>query len=115
MEQAEQMDTTIGISSFDIRRAFDSVSKGLIHLGWVRLGVPEDVVRWLQAMDEEALTIVRTPFALEIHNTAGLEGLWKAIREGRLAGFMAERGTAQGDVTSPDVHIRHSANDARRS
>ena len=33
MEQAEQMDTTIGISSFDIRRAFDSVSKGLIHLG----------------------------------------------------------------------------------
>ena len=101
MEQAEQMDTTIGISSFDIRRAFDSVSKGLIHLGWVRLGVPEDVVRWLQAMDEDALTIVRTPFALEIHNTAGLEGLWKAIREGTLAGFMAERGTAQGDVTSP--------------
>ena len=47
MEQAEQMDTTIGIFSFDIRRAFDSVSKGLIHLGWVRLGVPEDVVRRL--------------------------------------------------------------------
>ena len=57
-----------------------TVSKGLIHLGWVRLGVPEDVVCWLQAMDEEALTIVRTPFALEIHNTAGLEGLWKASR-----------------------------------
>ena len=52
-------------------------------------------------MDEQALTIVRTPFALEIHNTAGLEGLWKAIHEGRLAVFMAERGTAQGDVTSP--------------
>ena len=33
MEQAEQMDTSIGISPFDIRRAFDSVSKGLIHLG----------------------------------------------------------------------------------
>ena len=101
IEQAEQMDTSIGISSFDIRRAFDSVSKGLIHLGWVRLGVPEDVVRWLQAMDEEALTIVRTPFALEIHNEAGIDGLWKAIHEGRLAAFMAERGTAQGDVTSP--------------
>jgi hypothetical protein len=83
MEQAKQMDTTIGISSFDIRWAFDSVSKGLIHMGWVRLGVQEDVVRWLQAMDEEALTIVRTPFALEIHNTAGLDGLWKAIREGK--------------------------------
>ena len=83
MEQAEQMDTSIGISSFDIRRAFDSVSKELIHLSWVRLGVPEDVVRWLQAMDEEALTIVRTPFALEIHNADGLEGLWKAIQEGR--------------------------------
>ena len=101
IEQAEQMDTSIGISSFDIRRAFDSVSKGLIHLGWVRLGVPEDVVRWLQAMDEDALTIVRTPFALEIHNEAGIDGLWKAIHEGRLAAFMAERGTAQGDVTSP--------------
>ena len=88
MEQAMQMDTTIGISSFDIRR-------------WVRLGVPEDVVRWLQAMDEEALTIIRTPFALKFHNTEGLEGLWNAIREGRLAGFMLECGTAQGDETSP--------------
>ena len=91
MEQAEQMDTSIGISSFDIRRAFDSVSKGLIHLRWVRLGVPKDVVRWLQAMDEDALTIVRAPFALEIHNKEGLDGLWKAIREGTLAIFMAER------------------------
>ena len=33
IEQAEQMDTSIGISSFDIRRAFDSVLKELIHLG----------------------------------------------------------------------------------
>ena len=90
LEQAEQMDTSIGISSFDIRRAFDSVSKGLIHLGWVRLGVPEDVVRWLQAMDEDALTIVRTPFALKIHNADGIDGLCKAIREGRFAAFMAE-------------------------
>ena len=101
MEQAEQMDTSIGISSFDMRRAFDSVSKGLIQLGWILLGVPEDVVGWLQAMNEEALTIVRTPFALEIHNADGLERLWKAIQEGRLAAFMVERGTAQGDVTSP--------------
>jgi hypothetical protein len=101
IEQAEQMDTSIWISSFDIRRAFYSISKGITHLCWVRLGVPEDVVRWLQAMDEEALTIVRTPFALEIHNEAGIDGLWRAIQEGRFAAFMAERGTAQGDVTSP--------------
>jgi Reverse transcriptase (RNA-dependent DNA polymerase) len=51
-------------------------------------------------MDEEALTIVQTPFALEIHNEAGKHGLWKAIHERRLAAFMAERGTAQGDVMS---------------
>jgi hypothetical protein len=75
IEQAEQMDIFIGISSFDIRQAFDSVSKRLIHLGWMRLGVPKDVVRWLQAMDEEALTFVRTPFALEIHNADGIDGL----------------------------------------
>jgi hypothetical protein len=67
----------------------------------VRLSAPEDVVRWLQAMDEETLTIVRSPFALEIHNEAGIAGLWEAIQEGWLAAFMAERGTAQGDVTSP--------------
>jgi hypothetical protein len=101
IEQPEQMDSSVGISSVDIRRAFDSVSKRLIHSGCVRLGVPEDVVRWLQAMDEEALTIVRTPFTLEIHYADGIDGLWKAIQEGRLAAFMAERGTAQGDVTSP--------------
>ena len=35
MEQADQMDTSLWISSFDIRQAFDSVSKELIHLGWV--------------------------------------------------------------------------------
>ena len=62
----------------------------------MRLGVPEDVVRWLQAMDDEALTIVQTPFALEIHNADGIDGL---------AAFMAERGTAQGDVTSPATWI----------
>jgi hypothetical protein len=95
------MDTFSSISSFNIRRVFDSVSKEHIHLGWVRLRVPKDVVRWLQAMNKEAFTIVWKPFALKIHNADGIEGLWKAIQEGWLAAFMAKRGTAQGDVTSP--------------
>ena len=101
LEQAEQSDSSIGISSFDIRRAFDSVSKSLIHLGWIRLGVPEDVVEWLQAMDEGAFTVVRSPFAMGIQKEEGIEGLWKAIKNGNLSAFIAERGTAQGDVSSP--------------
>jgi hypothetical protein len=40
MEQVKQMDTTIGYRL----STYDSVSKGLILLGWGRSGVPKDVV-----------------------------------------------------------------------
>ena len=57
----------------------------MIPVGWVRLGAPDDVLQWHQAMDEEALAIGHTHLTLEIHNHSGIEGLWKAIEEGRLA------------------------------
>ena len=48
----EELKTVYG-SSWDISKAFESVSKSLIRLAWTRLGVPEDIVEWLVTMHSE--------------------------------------------------------------
>eukprot|EP01042_Synura_sphagnicola_P001815 gene1815-biopygen1957 len=50
--------------SWDMKKAFDSVSKPLILLGWQRLRVPLEIAQWLVDLDEAGFTIVRSPFAL---------------------------------------------------
>ena len=80
--------------SWDMKKAFDSVSKPLILLCWQRLGVPLAIAQWLVDLDEAGYTIVRTPYALEKWDLAGLEGI-------RHLSFNPERGTGQGDIHSP--------------
>jgi len=80
--------------SWDMKKAFDSVSKPLILLCWQRLGVPIEIAQWLVDLDEAGFTIVRTPFALERWDLHGLLGLQPLA-------FNPERGTGQGDIHSP--------------
>ena len=80
--------------SWDMKKAFDSVSKPLILLCWQRLGVPLDIAQWLVDLDDAGYTIVRTPYALEQWDLAGLDGV-------RHLSFNPERGTGQGDIHSP--------------
>jgi len=94
MESARQWGSSIYITSWDVTRAFDSVSKVILVHAWVRLGVPLDLAQYLVAMDIQGCTVLRSPLALQISEqdavlfTSGL-------------GFEAERGTGQGDIPSP--------------
>ena len=134
LEDAIEHDTPVHVSSWDITRAFDSVSKNIMRLAWSRLGVPDDWLEWLVAMDVNGLTVVRTPHAIKIWDKHGMDKfttrtkhtserarLEEFVCPGReprhsvdddanptagsdelsAEGFSAERGTGQGDVTSP--------------
>jgi hypothetical protein len=88
-ETARERKTPIYVTSWDIRRAFDSVSKPLITLALRRLGIPKRLTDYIAKVDE-GLSVVRTPWALSC---------WE--EEGVTEGFIGERGIGQGDVTSP--------------
>ena len=60
-EHAEETGTPLYTSSWDIRRAFDSVSREAMDLGWTRLGVPSQVAGWLAGMDVGGATAIRSP------------------------------------------------------
>ena len=91
-ETAKETCSPILMTSWDIKRAFDSVSKPVIRLALTRLGIPNELADYVVALDQGGETIVRTPYAL------------KQLRDhGRChsLGFDAERGIGQGDVLSP--------------
>ena len=130
LEDAIEKGQSLHTCTWDITKAFDSVSKNVMKLAWTRLGVPDDWVQWLVGMDEKGTTTVRTPHAIDIWNKQGAAGLnrrtRKRINRGSNVferfrcpgtsspdvmndeqqdvsgpGFHAVRGTGQGDVTSP--------------
>eukprot|EP01036_Dinobryon_divergens_P061916 gene61916-biopygen33085 len=78
LEDARESGQPIHRSSWDMSKAFDTVSKPAMMIAWLRLGVPEQIATWLVGLDMDGVTIVRTPNA-----------------------FKAELGTGQGDVSSP--------------
>ena len=64
LESAWECKTVVYGSSWDISKAFDSVSKDMIRLAWERVGVPPPIVEWLIALDADDHTIVRTEWAV---------------------------------------------------
>jgi hypothetical protein len=88
-ESARERKTPIYVTSWDIKRAFDSVAKPLVTLALQRLGVPTKLTDYFTRVDL-GTTVVRTPWALH------------CCDQGETAdGFFGERGIGQGDVTSP--------------
>jgi len=78
-------------------KAFDSLSKRLILICWQRLGVPLEIAQWLVGLNDAGYTIVRTPYALELLDLEGLDGV-------RPLSFNPEReheGLVNGTVTAP--------------
>ena len=98
LETAKELKTEIFISSWDIKRAFDSVHRDLLLKSWQRVGVPAPLAQYLIAMDEPTMMVVRTPLATLVHHLLGTDGL----RQHNLA-FAAGRGAAQGGVDSTTV------------
>ena len=89
-------------SSWDIRKAFDTVSKALIRLAWLRLGVPSETVEWLLSLDNDACHVIRSDWALSLWASKGMEGISRADSA---MSYNPERGIGQGDVSSPATWV----------
>ena len=112
-EQARETCADLWVSSWDVKRAFDSVGRNVQIAVWLRLGVPLDIARYLALIDAEGLTVVRTPLAQEMwhkrqYNAFDTTTDWSAplppcnphsCLDPPLA-YPCERGTGQGDVPS---------------
>ena len=121
LEEVIKKGEVLHTCSWDITRAFDSVCKNVMRIAWTRLGVPQEWADWLVRLDEEGITAVRTPHAIEIWNKNGRKGFTytrtrskDGAQQGGMprmsdnprseesaAGFTLQRGTGQGDVMSP--------------
>lgn len=102
LEEAHASGQPLYGSSWDIRKAFDTLSKPIIRLAWLRQGVPAKVVDWLLALDDDASLVVRSDWAQMIWAEDGIEGLRQS---GTSATFSPDRGTGQGDVSSPATWV----------
>ena len=102
MEQAVEDGDDLFLSSWDMKRAFDALSKAVLRLGWERGGVPAVIAAWLVALDEGGVTVIRSP-AAEAAFAAGCVSLDHRDEENEsdILGFDVERGTPQGEVISP--------------
>ena len=100
-EHARLTNTPLFLSSWDIRRAFDSVAKEAMDASWQRLGVPAATAHWIAHLDDHGPTAVRSPWALDAWRRKGYHGLGPGISPTRPGTFTRERGTPQGDVSSP--------------
>ena len=102
MESAMATLAALHISSWDMQKAFDAVSRNAMVLGWERLGVPKDVAEWIGGMDDDGRVVVRTPAAASINKRLGRGGFLPVMQGARkVAALCSEKGTPQGDVTSP--------------
>ena len=102
LENAKETHTACLVSSWDIRRAFDSISKPALQMTWTRFGVPPEWVSFLIQLDIDGTTSVRLLVSQYAHDKAGQDGLSRLQALGATdVLFPAERGVPQGDVASP--------------
>jgi len=102
LEQAKETHTACLVSSWDIRRAFDSISKPALQMAWNRLGVPSEWAQFLIQLDLEGTTTVRLPISQQAHDLHGIAGFHRLQALGADDILLpAERGVPQGDVASP--------------
>ena len=100
-EHAEEAALPLYSSSWDIRQAFDSVPRGAMEISWSRLGVPVTIAHWLATMDVVGPTVIRSPWALHTWAQSGAQGFGSCPSLERPCTFHRDRGTPQGDVSSP--------------
>jgi hypothetical protein len=96
LETAKEYKSPFFMSSWDMKRAFDSVPKQLLIWSWVRLGVPPVLAEYLVEMDLSGHTLIRTPMAYRVLHERGRSEIQK-----RGLQFEADKGTGQGDIPSP--------------
>ena len=105
-ETAEETSTNVFFSSWDIRRAFDSISKTVIMMSWMRLGVPAAMAEYLVKIDDDSHTLIRTPAAYEAWRDLLISALPPGTPPPALPlPIRPKRGCGQGTVLSPSTWI----------
>jgi len=99
LETARDWCSTVYISSWDVKRAFDSISREYQVGCLVRMGVPSLIAGYLVRMDDGGDIAVKTPAHLAANSALG--GWDNVVESGHT--FSAERGTGQGDPLSPPI------------
>ena len=106
LEAAWQRKTKIYGSSWDISKAFDSVSHPLVRMAWERVwGVPDTIIEWLMELDRDNHTIVWSNWAMEVWEQDGYAGIANDGLPEHVCYINPERGTGQGDVSSPQTWV----------
>ena len=93
LETAKEYATDLYLTSWDKKRAFDSVSKATLIFTWVRIGVPPDLAEYMVDMDIGGALLARSPLVvreIKCNKRAAV----------RRRGFTTRRGAGQGDVPS---------------
>ena len=63
LEHAKETHSACLVSSWNIRRAFDSISKPALQMAWTRLGVPPEWASFLIQLDFDGTTTVCLPIS----------------------------------------------------
>ena len=93
MEAAKDFKTDLYMSSWDMRRAFDSLGMEFVVASLMRLHVPKCIAVYLTSLDAGGRVYVRSPHNVELAKKGKLE------EEGD--GFETGKRVGQGDVPSP--------------
>ena len=119
LEHARESHTACLVSSWDIRRVFDSISKPALQMAWTRLGVPPKWVSFLIQLDIEGLTSVRLPVSQFAHDKAGQAGQSRHHALGATdILFPSERGVPQRRCCQPiwvERSLRHTTQSPHHS
>jgi hypothetical protein len=104
LEDAREFGTEARMTLWDLRRAFDSVSRSFLRLSWTRLVVPADTIAWLTGLDEGGSTYVSSPHLFNNLEPRSNEEMLQ--EDGHFLanlnqGFNAIRGVGQGDSSGP--------------
>jgi hypothetical protein len=98
MESAREFCSDIYISSWDMSKAFDNLSREMILLSLLRLHIPRGIAKYLISLDIGGRVMVRTPWLLE-----KLRSSDPSLSESDY--FYTEKGVGQGDIPSPLLWI----------
>jgi hypothetical protein len=104
LEDARENNTEVRLTLWDLRRAFDSVSRNFLRMAWTRLGVPDDCVTWLTGLDEGGKTYVSSPHLFNNLEPRTMEEMLATddhFIANQEQGFTAIRGVGQGDSSGP--------------
>ena len=96
LEKAQEWGVSALLCSWDVKRAFDSVSRTVIRMALNRLGVPANMINMIHSMEVEGITIVRTPLTQYIYDTEGMEGLRRLDAQFPGILIQPERGVLKG-------------------